>query len=339
MNIGIVTTYDEINFGAFLQAYSLQKYLENIGHTASLINYKGFRYRLRELKSTYVKKDPIFFFKTLLKGYKFHISLKEMNITKRFKSLRAINNANFDLIIFGSDEIWNVNNCLGISDDYYFGKDIRTRKIAYAPSFGSTNKLDNNKSYLINMIRDFESISMRDENSIKILKANNFKNLVLTLDPTFLIKQKYKKPVIKEKYLFYYCIGASKELDYEVSNFAKLNGLEVISFGYKNKRFRNIVGIDPFEWLGYLKEADYVVTNMYHGTIFSLKFNKKFVLELSEYRMNKLSTLVKLFDIHERIYKTQFFQKNMLNEIDYSFINQKISSLTQESKEFLYYSI
>ena len=114
MKVGIVTTFDEINFGAYLQAYSLQKHIESLGYRAELINYKSMEYKKAELIATYKIKNPFYLVNTIRKAFKFHkAQRKHMRVTSKFKTINDINKQNFDVLVFGSDEIWNLNNCLG----------------------------------------------------------------------------------------------------------------------------------------------------------------------------------------------------------------------------------
>lgn len=336
MKIGIVTTYDEINFGAFLQAYSLQKYIESLGHDVELINYKSNKYKMAELWATYKIKDPVYLFKTISKSIKFTAALKDMKISKKYPTIEAINNANYDVIVFGSDEIWNLNNCLGgIIDTYYFGENIRAKKISYAASFGSTNFIDTNQNYIKESLQKFESISVRDKNSENIMKSIGYLDTTIVLDPTFLIEQKVNEQKIDSKYIFYYCVSNNKKLDEEVLLLSKKLGFEVIAFGYKHKTFKNIISIDPFDWLGYLKKSEYVVTNMFHGTIFSIKYKKKFLVEMTEYRENKLGFLLDMFKLRDRIYKIDELEKTIMQEIDYTNIFEKISEMKKISTQYI----
>ena len=122
MRVGIVTTYDEINFGAYLQAYSLQKHIQSLGCDVELINYKSMAYKKAELLATYKVKDPFYLYKIIKKGLKFHKAKNNyMKVSSRFKTIADINKRGYDVLVFGSDEIWNLNNCLGgVIDTYYF---------------------------------------------------------------------------------------------------------------------------------------------------------------------------------------------------------------------------
>ncbi|BCS96484.1 hypothetical protein DSLASN_21160 [Desulfoluna limicola] len=336
MKIGIVTTYDEINFGAYLQAYSLQKYIESLGYDSEFINYKSFEYKKAEIFATYKTKDFSYLLEIIKKSIKFYKALSCLDISKKYRSIRDINNAKYDVIIFGSDEIWNLSNCLGgIIDTYYFGACMNSKKISYAPSFGSTSTLENSPDNIKRALLDFRHISLRDKNSFDIINSIFPKEPAIVLDPTFLIDHPAKESNISSKYIFYYCASDNPELDMEVERLSEKLGIEVIAFGYKHKKFKSIVNIGPFEWLGYLKSAEYVVTNMFHGTIFSIKYKKKFIVGMTEYRENKLGYLLELLALRDRVYKTNELENVLFQDIDYSKTFEIISEMTNKSKDYL----
>ncbi|MCD4670825.1 MAG: polysaccharide pyruvyl transferase family protein, partial [Actinomycetia bacterium] len=240
------------------------------------------------------------------------------------------------VVVFGSDEIWNLNNCLGgIIDAYYFGENIKTKKISYATSFGSTSGIDESQEYIKNALLEFQYVSLRDKNSSDIMNNIGFKGSAMVLDPTFLLEQANVEPDIKTKYIFYYCVSKNCKLDEELTELSKKLGIEIIAFGYKHKKFKNIISIGPFEWLGYLKNAEYVVTNMFHGTIFSIKYRKKFIVEMTKYRENKLGFLLEIVNLRNRIYEKDELESILLQDVSYDNAFEKISKMKKISEEYI----
>ena len=156
----------------------------------------------------------------------------------------------------------------------------------------------------------------------------------IVLDPTFLIDHNVPKPNLDGKYIFYYYLGNNKNLEDEMIAFAKEKSLNIVSFGYKSKRFKNIISIDPFEWLSYLKYSDFVVTNMFHGTVFSILFDKKFMVDITTYRKNKLEFLINMFELRQRIYNEDHF-KNITSDINYEYVHNSIQRHRVASIKFL----
>ena len=227
MKIGIVTTYDEINYGAFLQAYSLQKFLEEEGYDVEMINYKSRRYHWAELRATYPIRSPLYSLGIFRKSLRFKKDQKNLKTSARIKDKNTKIDEKYKFIIFGSDEIWNVKNCLGgIVEKYFFGVGMEAaKKIAYAASFGSTSVSDDLPADVIKSLRGSEAIGVRDANSKDVLRSNNIEKVSIVIDPTFLIEQPVYETKIRSPYLLYYCVGASTEYDNEIREFADANGI------------------------------------------------------------------------------------------------------------------
>jgi len=128
-------------------------------------------------------------------------------------------------------------------------------------------------------------------------------------------------------------------LDYELEEFSIKNNLKVISFGYKHDKFESIISIDPFEWLGYLKKSKYVITDAFHGSVFSTKFKKQFVVSMTKYRENKLSSLLDLLKLRGRIYQKGKLEDILKNEIYYRDIYRILTKLIMDSIDYLNKSI
>lgn len=336
MKIGIVTTYDEVNFGAYLQAYCLYNILAKYGDV-KFINYKSKIYRWAEFKATFFIKNPFYLIKVVFKYLKFKQDLKHLSVTKKINHIQDIDALEYDLIFFGSDEIWNVQNCLGgVIDTYYFGKNINAKKISYAASFGSTTSIDRKFKSLL---ENFEYISVRDQNSKSLLENENLKNIKLVLDPTFLFDPNPKKIKKMDPYIMYYCVNHNIDVDNELSEFALKNNLKIYSIGYKSKCFKNIISVSPLEWVSFISNSLYVVTDMFHGTIFSIKYKKQFVTIFSEYRKNKLGHLISNFNLENQVYEKGKLEEKLNQKIDYIQIHNKIKKQKIYSLEFINNSI
>lgn len=333
MRVGIITTYDEINFGAFLQAYSLSEKLKAMGHEVLFVNYKSKRYFFAELKATFGTKNPVYLLKIVLKYIKFRKQINKLFYSKKLKKIKQIDELPVDLFVYGSDEIWNFTNCLGgVIDPYYFGFGVNKCKISYAPSLGNSSSIP---SDFIQNFKTFKAISVRDYNSKKVLEKTLDIDVSLVLDPTFLIDIKGRKYKINEDYIAYYCVNHDDSFIKEINDFANSEGLKVLSLGYKSKKFKNIISIGPFEWVYLIRNAKYVFTDMFHGTIFSIKSKKKFLVNLTEYRQNKLGFLLESLECNSRIYQKGSLKSQIKTENDYQKVDNSIKLRLEASNEFL----
>lgn len=333
MKIGIITTYDEINFGAYLQAYSLSEKLKAMGHEVLFVNYKSKRYFIAELKATFGTRNPVYFLRIVLKYIKFRKQINKLVFSKKLRKIKQIDELPVDLFVYGSDEIWNFTNCLGgVIDPYYFGFGVNKSKISYAPSLGNSSFIP---SDFIQNFKNFKAISVRDHNSKKVLEESLNFDVSLVLDPTFLIDIKSTNYKINEDYIAYYCVNHDDNFIKEINEFAKSVGLIVLSLGYKSKKFKNIISIDPFEWVYLIQNAKFVFTDMFHGTIFSIKNKKKFLVNLTEYRQNKLGFLLESLECNSRIYQKGKLMKQIEIENDYRVVDNAIKVRLKLSNEFL----
>jgi len=332
MKIGILTFHDGINFGAFLQAYSTQEKLKLLGHEVEIINYKEPWFAFKE-HVHFLKMDGKVI-RNIIKIKKFRDSQKLLNMTRFTTKLTKLENK-YDIVFFGSDEIWNINNPGFGYDLSYFGKGLsKTRKVSYAPSFGSTKIDDGKLSMVKQYLTEFDAISVRDINSQNIINRLIDKKPIIVPDPTFLVDhlQWAVEPPIKEDYILVYAYVLKPEHIKAMKHYAKVKNTKLISIGfYYSWCDENYLEIDPFEWIGFFKRAKYVFTSMFHGTIFSILMRRDFTIFMDPYRLQKFSYLLDMLDIHNRIYdsNTQF------QSIDYSLIEDKISEYSNIGHKFI----
>lgn len=338
MKIGILTYHDGINHGAFLQTYSMYCELKKLNADVQVINYKSFKHWMIEYKCFLYTKKINLLVNNIRKIIKFKKSQQLLNCGKFTFCVDKIDS--FDKVVLGSDEIWNYSNELGLNP-VYFGYGIKAKSIiTYAVSFGSLSSETKLPDQLINCICNIDALSVRDENSMKILKNNlpKTKFVEKVLDPTFLHDFSGEEKSCKYKnFILLYTTGVSIEQSKEIYDFAKKSNKILIAIGYYNKYCDyNIINLDPFEWLGFFLSADMVITTMFHGTVFSIKYNKEFCLIMDPYRKNKLSDLIKELNLGERVYSEENRLVNIFNsKIDYEFVNNILANKVELSRKFL----
>ncbi|WP_414568903.1 polysaccharide pyruvyl transferase family protein [Nostoc sp. CCY 9925] len=294
LKIGIITYHFTINYGATLQAYALSRFLENNGYDVEIIDYRSKSIRLEQRKYLYPKRswfNPNLLLKSRKKVVNMNNFLdKNLKISpKKFYEKNTLNEYKhlYDVVICGSDEIWNVNSPRGLDTPYFLdflnGKD--TRKVSYAPSFGSTTNLGLNKEKIHNLLKDFYSVSVRDNNSLSLINQGGFDfHIKKVVDPTFLIDYEdiIKVSDVESKYILVYGLLDQKEAEY-VKALAEKEGLDIIAIGAPQIHLKPFLKLDlfdiaPDDWLGYFYNASFVVTNFFHGLVFAIIFNKPFII-------------------------------------------------------------
>ena len=341
MKIIIVTVYNSINSGSFWQAKALETYLSNMGLDVYFLkrNNKGssvsFYNKFCKLLKAFFQLNFSKFFNLLSTFYDFSIC------EKHFRTLNFNDINSDDIIILGSDTIWNVDSKYFL-DNYttYFGSKFNKFKVvSYAGSFANTSIKSVKKINNIGSIVDnWHSISVRDTYSFNIMKELTNKKINMVCDPTLLLdKNNYQslcyKPSIKKKYIFLYLFdeltSAQKKSLYD---FALKNDLLIIDgMNLKMKTDYKIINT-PYNFLSYMFYADYIITDTFHGTVFSVNLEKQFVS--INRNKNKVNDFLKIAKFDDRLFDGDNFDAfNSL--IDYSNRIQHINALKNSSRFFL----
>ena len=359
--IGVVTWYEGPNYGTVLQALAMQLYLKSLGYDPYLVNYKvpyiPNKTNKRNLKDI-ISKIIIRLYKKLhsniiqrkqqdLKN----IILNNCNMTELVKNdndyIKICNC--FDTLIFGSDQIWNPN----WFHPYYYGyyKDIHCNLISYASSFGVNEIPKDKKNKIIDAIRRFNYISVREKKGFSIINKIVKKECSIVGDPTLLIeKEDWNKLCISNKvpncdYILCYMLNDNFNHWKAIKRFAKKKKLPfyIITYGgYSYLQSKNIItDANIGDFLDLIKNAKYIITDSFHGSIFSLIFEKQFILferhnpHNSVSQNSRLYNLMDVVGLENRIVKYNKNKIDEINRIDYSKVNARINILKNKSKKYL----
>lgn len=347
MKIGILTFHRAVNYGAVLQAYALQKVIELMGHEAEIIDYRcsfiesevsplaGFRNKVGFVSAL---KQMIF---RCRKNIAFSGFMgKYMNLSKKYSSKESMSELEkkYDSFITGSDQVWNYG-CSGSDSTYFldFVKEAR-KKNSYAASFGF-DKLPKGDPFDYNvLLNDFHKISVREYSAAKIVEEKIGVLPEVTLDPTLLLagdewKKLVQKRPCKEKYIFVYYIREPKDLLDYAYKLAEEKGCKVIN---SKKSMEFLSKCSPQDFLTWFYYADYVVTNSFHGTVFSILFEKQFAIELDNGKSvnNRSKELLHLLDISGREVDMEH-RDRIEDKIEYSEAKRRLQENRNKSLEFV----
>lgn len=336
MRIGILTFHSGFNHGAFLQAYALQNALFQLNIDNLIIDYVNWNQFLNEYKYALLNKNLYLLKEKIERVLKFKKVTRRLFLTKRIFKIFQKDFVQFDFILFGSDEIWNLNNCVFGFDSTYFGANLNIRKVSYAPSFGSCQPDVMLPKDIKRMLESFDSISVRDENSNAILKANISNNTQIVPDPTFIYNIFNDAEICYEKnYFLIYAINLTDTFVKKIKSYSKKCGKKIVSVGYWNDwADKNFINISPFQLLGYYMNADAVFTNLFHGTIFSILANKNFILELSDYRKNKFYPMINRLSVENRLFNNNF-EELLFSGINYAEVSSRVKDFRNIGISFL----
>lgn len=341
--IGILTFHfaSNMNFGASLQSYAVQKMVAkcNIENTVYLIDYNPHNYK-RKLFFTFMGKGFGKYNKKFLKILK-------------FKDIKELNNI-IDIFIVGSDQVWRPKYIKKTIEKYYFDfVDDNKTKIAYAASFG-VDFWEGDKELtekIKPLAQKFDYVSVREESGIKICNNVFGIDAVCVLDPTLMIDKKDYQPILddwkdeshkKKKYIAHMLLDDTVVLRDESNNIGKYLKSEI---NYIKGKDRKILGKTitfynkVSQWLTYVKDAELVITDSFHCTVFSLIFNKKFVVVANPERGTaRLENLLGIVGLKDRFFtnikdvlKSGILDKN----IDYVEVEKKLNVHREYSMNFL----
>ena len=340
MKLSIVTVYQSYNCGSFWQAFALQKALTEQGHDVTFLKNKfatdaHLWFRLLQA-AKYLCTGKTKRAKHVLKVYD--------NFRKARKTQAVVSfAASADAVIYGSDTIWNID------DPYFrknwkrfFGEDYSGTKVAYGASIGSTAVKDLlSRKELCEAVSSFGSIAVRDRITCEFVKAccGDDRQVSFVVDPTMLLHrdtyEQFVKPVDQHGYILFYHFGyIAENVKKQVRTFANETGRKIVVFGEDLGWADTYVSNDPFLMMSYYKHADYVITNTFHGNIFSIIFNKQFISFGKE--KQKVCALLEQFGLSERLTDPQAQLAPLFAQtIDFTYANEKREELRQTSLEFL----
>ncbi len=344
MKIGILTFHKGYNHGGFFQALGTLRFLQKNGYNVEVIDYVNKHHHTVELLAMLKQRNPFVLFKNIHKMISFKRDFKTLNFSKSISKRNISELKKYDAVIIGSDIVWNYEwDFLG-SDPIYFGEYFSdTKLISYAPSFGNVKYSETMDlpEWVVSGLNRFEHLSVRDDNSLEIVKLATGKAAQLVIDPAFLLAEDdltVKNVNIKyEKFVLIYAYQINNQQIKEVKEFAKKKGLITISVGYFNQWCDiNKTGVGPYEWLEYIRKASYVVTSTFHGTLFSVILKTPMVTIPTDAINNKLKTILEISDLSDRILSDESSVELILSsKLDFNEIYQAISPFIRDSKNYL----
>lgn len=370
MKIAILTHPLRVNYGGLLQAYALKKVLERQGHKVFHIQLESYKYKVSPIIISYIKacikyiiyslqgKPRPFYTLLLLPKYKMDLIRsettafqKELNI-KYYHKFDTNLNREYDAFIVGSDQIWRPGFTPNIHNYYLDFADDSHLKIAYAASLGVDYwPYSTNETLIIEkLIKRFSLVTVR-EYTAEDLFYNHFSiRPRVVVDPTLLLSAKEYKSLITtcppslNAEITIYLLNEEKEKEainiLKRSNTTFINLMPLKRIKYRKERYTNDAKyISPKDWLYRISNAKYIITDSFHGTIFSIIFNKQFIVIPNTLGGNsRICSLLQTLNLEDRFILSPSIRsiKQMLNKpINYTPINIKIEELKKESLNLL----
>ncbi|MBI9107210.1 MAG: polysaccharide pyruvyl transferase family protein [Spirochaetales bacterium] len=297
MKVACITFHDSLNYGAVLQTYGLQTKIKSLGVEYKIIDYSTSEKRKFDsiLGRNKELSSKRYLLKVLTSPYKIVKKIKFAIFTNRYLDItcKKIKNSyelkrledRFDYFICGSDQVWNLKMIR--YDSAYFLSFIskKEKKISYASSIGRTDYDDEDVKTIKKYLEDFEKISVREKSGVEFLSDFCEKQAKLVLDPTLLLSKKewadlkFDSKKNHTSYILTYCLSYNDDLRKFITNLQNKVNMPVIGISsnlvmmFREKTYAQP---SPKEFVHLFLNATYVVTNSFHGTAFSVNFNKPF---------------------------------------------------------------
>lgn len=355
----ILTEHRARNFGSCLQVYALQEVLKTYDLDTYILDYRpqaiedSFGIFIKDLynQSKHSLKDLIIFYiKTIVfapKRYKREKNFKEFrdqyfHLSHKHYTDESIHDMkeHYDLFFYGSDQIWNPIITQGLNEAY-FAEPFSKNSIhaSYAASIG-LNHLNGDDEKFANYLKNFDFLSVREEQAKSLLSPLTDKDIEVVLDPTLIVdKQKWYSMVKTEKndkdYILVYSLKVNERLIEYVKQLSEEKNMDVIFFDLKKrygKRCISDFSANPADFITYMNHAKYVVTNSFHGTVFSIIFKKQFICVPMEGTSSRMENLLSKLNLSHRLYS----ETNNIDEvIDYNLVDEKLEALKESSQKYI----
>ncbi|NLL01010.1 MAG: polysaccharide pyruvyl transferase family protein [Clostridiales bacterium] len=358
MRVGVITFHSANNYGAVLQTWALQRVLKDLNLDTGVINYhpdiidglydpmklkRGLSRHLLRTK-LYIRNR-----KSLVRYKKFQNFRKtNLNLIGDYRTYKELKNANLKLgaYIVGSDQVWNPSHIGGFNPAYYLDfAEAGSRKISYAASLGNDYIAPRHRDAIGKALGSFTSISVRERSVQPAISELAGKPVEVVLDPTLLLnREDYDeikvKSNIKQPYILVYSIEKNPQLISLANKMSVALGLPII----QRRPGQGLINqLEPFytadagEFLGFVEAAEYVITNSFHGTVFSVLYGKPFVSMLHSDTGKRTEDLLKDLGLSSHIlYDIKDYNNFGIFNIDnIDEVNKNIMRLRTSSMDFI----
>ena len=370
-HVGIVTYYNIYNYGSYLQAYALSSFLIDSGYSVDLLDI----YYSQRMKWIFKIKKLIKmlcyprYFSQVIELRKMGTNTKDKidsktkelfdsETTQYLKAVRidycklkrlAKTNAYYAFIV-GSDQIWSPLG-FDIKPHKFLEFAPRGKRLSYAPSFGVSYVPDYNKYSFKKQIKKMDVITIRENSGAKIIRELTNIDAPVVLDPTLMIPKSVWYGLthdIEEHYVLCFFLGTPDKFVIELIEYlSKKENLKIVFLPYDNEigtiSNAHRVSIGPLEFLSYVKNADYVLTDSFHGTAFSIIFERTFYV-FPRYKKMTYKQATRITDILGKLGLEEHFILDETSDcfgkaIDYNKVNDKLEMLRTKSQNILLKSL
>ena len=360
--IELITLQRVPNYGSVLQAYATQKIIEREGYECEIVNYFPKRMTisamLRRIKDKNNKLRKSLVLRTVARIIIIPSYIKRFSSFKKFyKHLNMTDveyHSNEDLIknppiadiyCTGSDQVWNSEWNEGIDKALFLDFAPKDKKrISISASFGKSKLNDEEIDITRELLKKYSKISLREKSGVDIVKKLGINNSINILDPTLLLgKDDWNKisstKFEKRDYILVYNLNRNKKIDKFACNLSKKTGLKIKYLSYQFHEFykKGKMYCNPKveDFLSLIKNATYVITDSFHGTAFSLNFEKDFVIVYPQKYSTRIQSILEILNLENRVAKDENDLSVCEKIIDYSIVRNNLEKERKKSLDWV----
>lgn len=369
MKAGIITFSSAHNYGAVLQVYAMQEYLKGIGTDVDIINYRPNAidrvyklYNIKKSNSNIIKiyrKSKKILKVNLMERWKLEKNANfesfinnVLNTTKPYYSLSEIQKdfLEYDILIAGSDQIWNVELTKRFDPAYFleFGNK-EAKRISYAASIGMNELPEKYCLFYKRYLKNFDFISVREESMRNLLRPLTNRAIETVVDPTLLLdKEQYDKLKINthlkgQDYIYVHFIGKDDKT-YEVADqMSRLLNLPIVhnrEKGLFENELESHYHERPEQFISVIENAKYVISNSFHTTVFAIIYGKNFITIPHKKRPERMKNLLHIAGLDNHLIEDVRLLPTLETlDIDYKSVKENLLKEREKSIEFLNNSI
>lgn len=337
---GILTFHNAENYGAALQTYALMKTLESFKLEARVVDYRNPGVFIRNLLKN------LFYLATFQSPLRNHqrfriFQQQSLNLTENtYHSHEAfLQEADqFDLLFFGSDQIWNPDLANGFDPLYFGAFQTHARKIAYAASLGKDAITDQQRQKLNQLVQNLDAIGVREETMLPLID----REATCVVDPCMLLsaegwREIADRSINQRNFIFIYQLYRNPlimetAIDLQNRLGAKVIILSPYPLAFPPKGIQKLGRITPNAFISYFDQAKAVISDSFHGTLFSILFNKPFYTLLPGAKTARITSFLQKLELSNRIVKPGILPSN---NIDFRKVHQLLAEEVQKSLAFI----
>lgn len=368
--VGLITLYRGYNYGSSLQAYALKCYIAQMGFQTEILWTDENTHAGRDIRIGKIAR--ILFRMTIHPSLLVHTVLSYRNslaaemdaeikkafleFEKKYLSVQGMSpkalkkfaqEKNTIAVICGSDQIWSAAHA-NVDPMYYLRFVPKEKRVAYAPSFGTCAIPKYNKRIIRKYLKDFQRISVREVQGAAIIKDLLGENVPVLVDPTLLIDwSSWSGKNNHGQYILAYFLNepSTETVEY-IAKIAMEQSCKVLAFPYRYKAFESLSDVEylcpgPKEFVNLTAHAKYILTDSFHGTVFSIVQNKPFLVFARNYagtvqQSSRITSLLSLVGLEHCYVKSIVTKTVQIPDIDYSQANAIVEEQRMRAQQYLH---